>query len=367
MLANAPRYELIPLPVPGDAGEGRAADFNDPDRSGSVLVVGAAAFGALEYGGPNGREPFAVSEAACWEVRPDGIAISRLPGEPGRFSAANGVNDAGRVVGSFRPGGGFERPFVWDSPHTGGQPRRLDPDRFLGGTANAVDASGRIGGARKVRVLGDAGYERIDHPVVWDPHAHDDAFSARALHHPERPDRYPGRVTALAAGWAIGSTIIRNGRGVGVRWDLREGDGFGRSRVLHPSPPHGTLHRAADVNAGGAVVGVDRLPTAISKPFLFEPNAAGRGLFRHLPTPEDAAGSANAINEAGMIGGSLYGRDEAAVLWINGERLPVNERLTDAAGWSVTEIVAMNESGWLCGAARAPGERRGRPVLLRPL
>ena len=237
------------------------------------------------------------------------------------FSYAEGINDAGEIVGRFGDPGEFEfRPFYWtlgtgmvemDRSLFPGDP--LDP--LYIGKAFAINKAGMIAGVVEKDFTPFTEPCRKSLPVVWD-----NAYAApEIVHCAEDVDSYNQAWDINNSGWIVGS----------------EGDGSG--------PTNGYVWKA--------------------------------GVTTHIPNPVFGSElDAYGINEAGVVVGSamILGVTQRAILWDGASA--TSSWLPVLAGGSTSHATEINDQNFVSGTSQMlithpilPGQVRNRAFLWHTL
>lgn len=117
----------------------------------------------------------------------------------GTSSTANGINDAGQVVGAAKNAAGRNRPFLW-SPTTG--MTDLGQHTFFIGTADSITASGRV----NYRAL-DLQSGNYSSTYIWTPQQPNGSTGSYAVLSALPPyDELASATDIIDAGWAVGTS-----------------------------------------------------------------------------------------------------------------------------------------------------------------
>ncbi len=317
------------------------------------------------------RHALAVTALVTTTVGPAGAssapAVSVLPGLGGSFAAASAVNDAGVVVGSAQAADGRYYAVQW----SGGRISRL-PD--LGGSecqARDVDDSGRIvggcvDGSGTFRAVIWVGGRLIRIPAPGSFSMANATSKAGVVGTYNVPGDDPFR-TRRAFLWTPGATTVRTitapigasaegindgGRIVGtMRWSFTDPDPLGTyrgwiwregSRVSLGTLGGGTTPN--DINNRDQVVGTSVLDESHLSAFV---QSAGR--IRALASGPYSSVTAQAINDGGVVVGTVSGAEDRAARWAS-PTAPL-QVLAMPSGSIGSQAQDINASGTIVGLA----------------
>jgi probable HAF family extracellular repeat protein len=273
----------------------------------------------------------------------DGVLrdLGTLGGTQFSHSQANGINDAGVIVGESSDGKGVLRAFVYED---GAMTDLGAPESFFS-RARAINSQGQIVGE-----WGPSNGQQPAHAFLYENGAFSDlpplggadrsqanginshgqivGFSSTAGGAPEPP---PGR----AVMWENGAPI-----------DLGTFNGFSTA--------------AWAINDSGQIVGayspvVDG--TVTTRAFTYD---LGAGVFHELPTPEGASSFALGINSAGDVVGYVNVGDALrAALWRGGVLFDLNNLIPAGSEWVLNQAWDINDAGQIVGSGHSPAGLRG--------
>ena len=277
-----------------------------------------------------------------------GITIVALP-----FLTALDIDNDGRVIGwAGTCCSGPFRSVIWD-PASG---RATDLGGLGGETlALAINQSLQIAGSSDDALAG--------RPAVWDGgswHALPDlggpvGGAAEDISDTPRTD---------GAHWVVGE--VSNWL-VPAIWSVSgAGAGFMTSSPTALPVPAGRRGRAFGVNSNGAVAGITLVAdVGLPAAWTTADGVAWQHTALQIPAGE-SAGEAADVNAAGSIIGTTHrsGRScSYALVWATAASTPT--RLPDLAGGTCASAAAINDAGYITGAAQ-DGRGRGQVVLWIP-
>lgn len=313
-------------------------------------------------------------------------AVTHLGNLPGGSTVyAQGVNNAGVIVGAVGVGLVGSKAFVWqrgaitEAPGTLGGPfvqayaineqgvvvgeatdiaNNLRPVKWVNGVMIPLALLGNSGSARGVNSRGDVvGYSRLPngstyHAVKWDAEGLQDLGLAPGL------DANSQANAISDHGDAIGTASGVPGSAVPILWD-RSG---------------GAWQLASLTIESAQAVGINQLDTAVgSVKFPGQDDLAARfgGEVGYYPLgrlPGDVASRALAINNRGTVVGWSKTNNTTirAVMWAPNAEAPINLNSLIPAGsaWQLQVATSINDRGWIVGWGLYNGQRRA--FLLRP-
>jgi uncharacterized membrane protein len=321
----------------GPAGTQRYLGIND---NGDIIGDG------FEPGAEVGGEGFAIKAGTN---TPQFLSTADNPGNTQQFTAPHAINNTGVVVGFRQPPGSTEpelsRPMKWQTPANGVD---LGVDQS---PTSDVEATG----------INDNGL------IVGKTLTIDDRTTARTLNGSTftRLPNLPGTGNSARA-----DAVNNNGLVVGsattattfpaVAWVN------GQLKVLG-TLPGGTFAEAKAVNSAGVAVGVSTttggMELGVGHAVMF---AGGTVTDLHFPGTDTNSGSANGINDAGTIVGSVSGFD--AFVYQNGVATDLSTLIPAGSGYHILTATDVNNDGAIVAVATktANGSGTRYPVLLTP-
>lgn len=307
---------------------------------------------------------------AALAERQDRYRVVEIGALGAAFSYANGLNDAGAVVGNVQYRDGHLQAFYWDAAHG---TVRIDPEAEES-SALSINNKGQISGAAQIDGIVDA--------VIWQPNLTRESI-------------------AWAPFGAFATSVNDKGQAVGYRED---GIFFVNDRAFAwPARDHLSAWTdlfdnssdsfATDINNRGQVVGyVDR------QAFLANPNGTIRILagapFTGLPAFAVAINDTGnvlvsqvgaaylftqnrvvpigttavfplGLNDGNQVVGYVQSGGRHAFVWDSKLGLQRLDNLLVTPGWQITTAAAINKSGMIAGQGTHNG--RTRAVLLVPV
>jgi uncharacterized membrane protein len=283
---------------------------------------------------------------------PQFLSTADNPGNTQQFTAPHAINNAGVVVGYRQPPGAtlaeFDRPMKWQTPDNGVD---LGVDQSPASDSD-VEATG----------ITDDGL------IVGKTLTFDDKTTAWTLNGSifTRLPNLPGTGNSARA-----DAVNKNGLVVGsattpttfpaVEWVN------GQIKVLG-TLPGGTYAEAKAINSAGVAVGVSTTTAGkelgVGHAVMF---AGGTVTDLHFPGTDTNSGSANGINDAGTIVGSVAGL--GAFVYQNGVVTNLDTLIPANSGYSIAGVNAINNKGQIVGEAFKNGVSRRTTfaVLLTPI
>lgn len=248
----------------------------------------------------------------------------------GSGSIANGINEAGVIVGDAATKSGAGRVFIHDGS------KMIDITRKNGGRGFAIN--------NLTQVVGDINA----HPYLW---------SSGTLTYLPGLSSASGQATPRAindAGLIAGTAQASDASSRGVLWQ------GGQIAELPGVPGQGASLTGYGLNNTGVVVGSTRIAgSSLAQPAVWRGGAAE--LLPRLPLA--VAGAALDVNDAGQIVGTTAGRaclwDGAGVHDLNDLKDPVTGQ-----GWVLQSAASISEDGKIAGFGLFNGVRRA--FLLTP-
>jgi len=319
-VANAAgaRYTISDL---GVLPQGNYSAANGINNAGAV--VGVAGIADPVY--PK-QWPYAITYS--------GGAMRTLMALPdGRQSSATAINNAGDIVGSLvvypsNPNSGEGHPFIW----RGGVPVDIGtlPGGFSG-WAEDINQAGQVAGTAE-------GEGRMLRAFFWEN------GTMTNLGVPTGAQR--SEATAINdAGQVVGSSFYP---GFGERafiWDRASG------MTELPTAPSSGQSLANDINNLGQVVGLIQ-----GAPVVWE-----NGSIRWLLLLSSRGGVATAANDQGQIIGEVLSADYAlqCVMWENGMILDLQDLIPQNSGWRLEHALDINDAGQIVGCGVIGGQSHG--------
>ena len=321
----------------GPAGTQRYLGIND---NGDIIGVG------FEPTGEVSDEGFVIKAGTN---TPQFLSTADNPGNTQQFTAPHAINNAGVVVGFRQPPGAtvpeLDRPMKWQTPGNGVD-LGVDQSPTSDVEATGINDNGLIAG--KTLTFDDK-------TTAWTLNG--SIFT--------RLPNLPGTGNSART-----DAVNKNGLVVGsattpttfpaVEWVN------GQIKVLG-TLPGGTFAEAKAVNSAGVAAGVSTttggMEFGVGHAVMF---AGGTVTDLHFPGTDTNSGSANGINDAGTIVGSVSGL--GAFVYQNGVATDLNTLIPANSGFSIAGVNAINNKGQIVGEAFKNGMSHGTTfaVLLTP-
>lgn len=288
-----------------------------------------------------------ISSAWLWSAD----AMTFLPGlAGGNRNAAQGINDAGAVVGYSA-----SQAVLW----RGGVPVALSPTGAdVISWASGINAAGQVSGSFGTRPSNGPGIPYphfLSHAVSWSA---------------------DGTMTMLESGpnsISDGLAINNQGKVAGFVGEYHSNHNPPSTLPAIWSPALSTLPgadmwvaKADDINDRGQVVGTSGSGyTSVDRALLWDNNNG----VEELQTLGSSS-QALALNEQTQIVGSTSrGSFRFATLWLGGSAIDLNTLVSPAVlnGWLLTTARDINEDGWIIGDAIEPTTGLTHAYLLTPI
>ena len=271
---------------------------------------------------------------------PSPISITELP-----FLLAFDIDNTGRVIGWEGTGSGPFRSVLWNPVSQ----QVTDLGDLGGGEALA------LGMNEALQIAGSSDDAIGWQAAVWDAgtwHSLPDlggpvGGAAEDISDTPRAD---------GAHWVVGEV---SGWSVPVIWSVSgTGTGFTTSSATALPVPVGRRGLAFGVNSKGAVAGMSLLgDVGLPAAWTTADGTAWQHTALQIPAGE-SGGEAADVNAAGNIIGRTYGNGRAcsyALVWATATSNPT--RLPDLAGGTCAWATAINDAGYITGAAQDPRQR----------
>ncbi|PPK68450.1 hypothetical protein V5P93_004443 [Actinokineospora auranticolor] len=321
----------------GPAGTQRYLGIND---NGDIIGAG------FEPGAEVGGEGFVIKAGTN---TPQFLSTADNPGNTQQFTAPHAIDNAGVVVGFRRPPGstepGLGRPMKWQAPGNGVD-LGVDQSPTSDVEATGINDNGLIVGKTLTSndrttawTLNGSIFTRLPNLPGAGNNARADAVNK----------------SGLVVGSATTATTFP-----AVAWVN------GQIKVLG-TLPGGTFAEAKAVNSAGVAVGVSTTTGGnefgVGHAVMF---AGGTVTDLHFPGTDTNSGSANGINDAGTVVGSVSGFD--AFVYQNGVVTDLNTLIPANSGFTIVGANAINNKGQIVGEAFKNGtsHRTTFAVLLTP-
>jgi probable HAF family extracellular repeat protein len=288
------------------------------------------------------------SHAVLWQA---GSTTPTDLGTLGGDSYAQGINDAGQVVGRYGDpfNSGNSNAFIWDAVN--GMHELLPLPGNSVGNAGSINAKGQAVGESS-NYSGDP----YSHAVLWPA----------------------GSITPVDLGTLPGVTysdatipqasINRVGQVVGVSGNL----GLLHAFLWTPAVANGTSGSMVDlgtfggaqsgarsINASGIVGGEAQTASGNFHVFLWTPNApnATSGVMADLGTLDGTDAHAYGINDAGQLVGFGYAAGvEHAFIYSGGVMTDLNSLIPPGSGWVFYRAFSINNNGQIVGYGTIGGQ-----------
>ena len=329
-LAAPPRYRIVDLGVVGSATASQAFGVS---RDGTTVV---------------GRDLGPGSNPAyAWTAATGSVALPNLPGRS--YAQANGVNDAGMVVGTSTTTvfGSGALPVKW----VGGVVTQFTlPKGQSVGRATAVNAAGVA--------VGSIGADVAERAAIFD------GATTRVITATTANGSFMSYADAVNdAGLVVGSGIDPDNAAlnVGLVYDTTTGT---LASVGALPGDNGAL--AFGVSNAGHVVGASMVYQGAGRPFVW--TAAGGMVEIPLP-PKTSEGSAYAVNDRGWVVGNGGGLYSVPFLYARGRTYPLQALLPAGSGWDLktntsSSAMGITDGGTIVGTGVHDGQTHGYAMIL---
>ncbi|HST63435.1 MAG TPA: PKD domain-containing protein, partial [Longimicrobium sp.] len=306
-LANGSRRGFVWTPSSPGAATGTMVALQPPAGSGAAEALAINESGTVVgfYSYPN--------RAALWMPADSGYTAVHLGGLSARWprSVASAINDAGQVAGMSHQELDYRRAVLWTPASPGSTTFTLGILGDLGGNdgvANGINNAGYVVGAARL-----GGYGRA---FLWKP----GAVRVIAISSIKTRDSH-GAWGINDAGEVVGGGADLNAGGIfdhSYAWvwtPSAPGATTGTRRRLAPEASSAHHSEGLAINAHGQVAGVQRY--FVYPAFVEEPVVWMGGVRRVLHLPPGHQGVATAIADDGRVAGRMKGPDGKwrAVLW----------------------------------------------------
>lgn len=260
------------------------------------------------------------------------FVVSGLMGLDGGWIAVSDINDAGRATGSASQQG-QQRAVIWNDG------RIVDLGIPGAGTSRgvAVDAAGRV-----ACLATDPVGEFVCRGLLCDPDGESVDLELRTSMADSRCD-----VCGMNnLGQVVGAIRLADGT-----WEPAVWDRGGAAVSLGASPG-----RAKDINDMGQVAGyVGSGP--MERACVWEPQADGSYAMTWVAPPSAGVSRAVAINDAGMVVGRAFARDDGRLRAFAYSSETGMRELPRPAGACIYWACDISDKGWIVGAAVGSGPR----------
>ena len=305
VFAAGPHYVIVDL---GVVGAGTASQALGVSPEGTTAV---------------GRELSGAGNPALAWTRSGGVALPSLAGHA--YSQANGVNDAGTIVGTATTSafGVGAVPVVW----SGGTVTPLTlPEGQAVGRANAINASGVA--------VGSVGSDLHEYAAIYD------GMTTHVISATTASGQYMAYANGINdAGLVVGGGLDPHDAAVTVALahDITTG-----TMVDLGCLPGDNGGIAYAVSKAGHVVGTSTFNGYPDKPFIW--TAAGGMVAIPLP-PHTSLGTARAVNENGWVVGNAGGLYSVPFLHAGGRTYPLHDLLPANSGWDLKTNTSSSATG----------------------
>lgn len=350
-------------------GTGVGSVLTTPQGNYTITAYRWDSSGIVELESLTGARPYAINShgtavgsagnhASRWEA--DGVAVTQLgdlgtTASGGTTGIANAINNAGTSAGAvYQPlinqSYGYHA-VRWDAGQTAATALNhlgTDANGYTESFANSINASGMIVG-QSVKYV-DA-VSRGTRAVRWA--ANGTAITELGTLGTDTS----GNTESVAykvnnAGIAVGYARQFDSAGHFVRRAAARWDASGTAATALIDADGTKSCYAWDINSAGITIGATE---AYVNTFLVHRAVrwdAGQNIAVELDDFGDAnaEGSAYAINDQGIIVGSLSGGGGGAVVWLaDGTAVGLNSLIDPALGWSLHRGIGISETNWVTG------------------
>ena len=286
--------------------------------------------------------------------------LGTLPGDVG--SGANGINDAGQVVGYSTSSDGLEKAFLYSSGGMAGLGTLSGETQSI---ARGINAAGQVVGYAdnasgdyqaflysngSMTALGTLGGN-----YSWATGINDDgqiAGYASAANGAEHVFIYNGSMVdlgTLSGGvFALATAINSSGQIVGAsnnNLGIERAFLYSDGNMIDLGTPAGSYSDATDINDNGQIVGYVN-GNAGDDAFLDT-----NGTITDLGTLGGASSQALGINDSGQVVGNAdnSAADVHAFLYSDGAMQDLNDLIPANSGWVLRSATGINDTGRICG------------------
>jgi uncharacterized membrane protein len=319
--ANKPNYTIVDL---GVVGTGIASQGRGISPDGNTVV---------------GRQVSGNSQSFTWTSSGGMVALPNLSGHD--FAVANGVNNAGTVVGTAAQDwrGTGPVPVIWKN---GVASQLKMPSGYTAGQANGINAAGVVAGA-----MGSGNTQRA---------ALFTGGKGAVI------STMTSNGTSMSVAYGINNAGLVIGTGV-QRGNLAVNVGLVYDSVKHTMTSLGALPGengavAFGLSNSGFVVGSSMFDQGPGMPFVW----SATGGMSAIPLPTGAIeGSARGVNDQGWVVGTAAGDYAVPFLYADGSTYTLQSLLPKGSGWDLStntssSAMAITDGDIIVGTGMHNGE-----------